>query len=306
LLRELAALELRRLSWARVKRAVAAIAKEFTEYDLLTYSSAISFQVLYAVLPLSLLALAGLGVLHLQSIYTDHIAPSLKSTLSADAFRIADRTANHVMNGKRFWWTTVGLVVCLWGAGAALRSMMTPLNRVYGSDEDRSWLRRIAVSIGGGALGIVCLGGALLIALLAPLWNLHGVVGWLFWIVRWLATIGLVMAAIATILRVVPAKKRPFEWISLGSALCTVCWVVATLGFGAYITAVSYASFYGAVAGLVLLLVYVHVATIAFLLGVVVDSLLREVVTDRGRRSRPSSRRRSGSRPRRTARGSRG
>lgn len=278
---ELAALELHRLSWRRAKRAVLAIAAEFNKYDLLTYSSAIAFQVLYAILPLALLALAGLGVVHWESLYRNHIAPSLRSTLSADAYAIANRTAMKVMNGKRLFWATAGLVVVLWGAGAALRSMMTPLNRVYDAKEHRSWLRRIAVSIGGGAVAILCLGGAMLIALLAPLWNIGGILAVLFWIVRWVATIALLVAAIATLLWVVPAKKRPIRWISVGTALCTVCWVVGTLGFGAYVSAVSYSSFYGAVAGFVLLLIYVHVSTIAFLLGVVVDGLLRDELRSR-------------------------
>jgi membrane protein len=299
---ELAAIELHRLSWPRAKRGVRAVADEFVRHDLLTYSSAIAFQVLYAVLPLTLLALAGLGVVHWDSLYTRHIAPSLRSTLSPDAYRIANRTAMHVMHGKRLWWSTLGLGVVLWGAGAALRSMMTPLNAVYGAKETRSWLRRIAASIGGGALAIACIAGALLIALLAPLWNLGGAVAWLFWLVRWGATLALLVAAIATLLLVVPAKKRPVRWVSVGTALCTICWVVATLGFGAYISAVSYSSFYGAVAGVVLLLIYLHVSAIAFLLGVVVDSLLRDAVTAReGSRSRPSSRTRSGSPRRRTA-----
>jgi membrane protein len=278
---ELAALELHRLSWRRAKRGVLAIAAEFNKYDLLTYSSAIAFQVLYAILPLALLALAGLGVVHWESLYRNHIAPSLRATLSADAYAIANRTAMKVMNGKRVFWATAGLVVVLWGAGAALRSMMMPLNRVYDAKEHRSWLRRIAVSIGGGAVAILCLGGALLIALLAPLWNVGGILAVLFWIVRWVATLALLVAAIATLLWVVPAKKRPIRWISVGTALCTVCWVVGTLGFGAYVSAVSYSSFYGAVAGFVLLLIYVHVSTIAFLLGVVVDGLLRDELRSR-------------------------
>jgi membrane protein len=293
---ELAALELDDLSWARGKRAVGAVAAEFTKHDLLTYSSAIAFQILYAIFPLSMLALAGLGVVHAESLYTHHIAPALERALSKDAYAIANRTALRVMNGKRYWWATAGLVVVLWGAGAALRSMMTPLNRVYEAEEDRSWLRRLVVSIGGGALATALVLGALLIALLAPLVSLPGAADLAFGLGRWAATLALVLLAIATLLRFVPARKRPIEWISIGSIVCAFCWVVGTIGFGAYVSAVSYSSFYGAVAGFVLLLVYLHVTTIAFLLGIVVDSLLRDEVRRRARReraSRPSSKRRS-------------
>jgi membrane protein len=289
MLAELAALELRRLSRRRVRGGAEAVWGQFAEHDLLTYSSAISFQMLYAAIPIGLLTLAAMGLVGAESLYTDHIAPALHRTLSHDAYGVANRTALKVLNGERLWWSTLGLAVTLWGAGAALRSMMTPLNRVYGAEERRSWLRRIAVSVLGGALAIACVLGAILIALVAPLWNLHGAAGWLFWAARWAATVLLLFAAIATLLWVVPAKKRPVEWISVGSALCAVCWIVATLGFGAYISAVSYQSFYGATAGVVLLLIYLHVSAIAFLLGVVVDALLREEVRKQERRSRAAA-----------------
>jgi membrane protein len=300
---EIAALELRRLSWQRVRGGAEAVWGQFAEHDLLTYSSAISFQILYAAIPITLLALAAMGLVGAESLYKHHIAPALLHALSINAYIVANRTALKVLNGERLWWSTLGLTVTLWGAGAALRSMMTPLNRVYGAEENRSWLRRIVVSVLGGALAIACVLGAILLALVAPLWSLHGAAGWAFWAVRWAATVLLLFAAIATLLWVVPAKRRPIEWISVGSALCAVCWIVATLGFGAYVSAVSYQSFYGATAGIVLLLIYLHVSAIAFLLGVVVDALLREEVKkqERRARSRPSSKRRSRSRLPRTA-----
>jgi len=300
---EIAALELRRLSWRRARAGAEAVWGQFAEHDLLTYSSAISFQVLYAAIPLALLALAAMGLVGAQSLYSNHIAPALFHNLSVNAYIVANGTALKVLNGERLWWSTLGLIVTLWGAGAALRSMMTPLNRVYGATEHRGWLRRIVVSILGGALAIACVIGALLIVFVAPLWNLTGAAAWLFWIARWAATLLLLFSAIATLLWVVPAKRRPIQWISVGSVLCAVCWIVATLGFGAYISAVSYQSFYGATAGIVLLLIYLHVSAIAFLLGVVVDALLREEVKkqERRARSRPSSKRRSRSRLPRTA-----
>ena len=76
------------------------------------------------------------------------------------------------------------------------------------------------------------------------------------------------------------------RWVSIGSALATLCWIGGTLGFGAYISAVSYSSFYGAFAGIVLLLIYLHVSAIAFLLGVTVDSELRALSTSRQGRGR--------------------
>lgn len=270
----------------RIDRRLARdVAQQFARYDLLTYSSAIAFQVLYAVVPLGLVGLAGLGVIGEQSVYVHHIAPVLRRDLSSQAFAIADRTALKAMNGGRLWWGTAGLALTVWGIGASLRAMMTPLNAVYDAKETRSWQRRIAVSLGGGVIVMVCVFGAIVAVLAGRLLSVSGLAAVPVFLVRWGIALGLLLLANATIIRIVPATKRPIEWVSIGSGLSTLCWIGATLGFGIYISLVSYTSFYGALASIVLLLIYLHVSAIAFLLGVTVDSTLRDHVNARRRRS---------------------
>jgi membrane protein len=282
MLAELTALELRRLSWARVRKAVAALAEPFAEHDLLTYASAIAFQVLYAVVPLALLALAALGLFGLQSVYTDHVAPTLHHDLSHAAFGIADRTARRVMVTHRGFWLTIGLAVTIWGVGAAIRSTMTPLNAIYGRKESRSWLNRLLLSIGVAVLVVVLVFAALAIVFGGKL--LHTGDIWVqipIDVVRWGAVVVLLLLAVAAILRLVPDRKLPPAWVSVGSCLSAGCWIVATIGFAAYVSSVSYASFYGALAAVVLLLIYLHLAAIALLLGVVADEQLRQLVERR-------------------------
>lgn len=260
-----------------VRRLVRGVADEFARHDLLTYSSAIAFQALYAVVPLASVGLAVLGLFGAQSLYTHHIARTLHRDLSQQAYEIANRTALHVMTQERYFWLTLGVFVTLWGVGAALRSMMTPLNRVYGARETRSWLRLLLVSIGAGAVVVILLSGAVASVLLGRLLNPQGVLAVLVFLGRWVAALALMLAAIAVQLRFVPAKARPLQWVSIGSILCVVCWVGATVGFGFYISFVSYTSFYGALAGVVILLIFLHVSTIAFLLGVSVDARVRQL-----------------------------
>jgi membrane protein len=170
--------------------------------------------------------------------------------------------------------------------------MMTPLNAVYGVQESRSWQRRIAVSLGGGIAVVVCVLGAVLAVLGGRLVGASGLAALALFLARWLTALALLLLANAVLIRLVPATKRPVRWVSIGSGLATMCWIGATVGFGAYISAVSYTSFYGALASIVLLLIYLHVSAIAFLLGVTVDSALRSELRSR----------RTGTRPRRRAR----
>jgi len=276
--------ELTALNKRGIRRGFADGWDAFFKFDLLTYSSAIAFQILYAVVPLLLLGLSALGLFGLRSVYVDHIAPTLRHDLSHDSFAIVNRTALRVMGGKRYWWATLGLVITIWGVSASLRAMTTPLNRVYGAREHRGYKERLAISLAGGVLVMVCMFAAIAVGLGGRLVHpANEVVSVLYDIARWLVTFGLLLLTIAVILRFVPAKKRPVEWVSVGSFACAVCWVVATIGFAAYISAVSYASFYGAFASLVILLIYLHAAAVAFLIGVVVDAQLRELVDRRQR-----------------------
>jgi membrane protein len=280
---------------SELRRVRKDVSQEFAKHDLLTYSSAIAFQVLYAVVPLALLGLAGLALVGQRSVYRDHIEPTLRRHLSPDALAIANRTAAKAMGGERFWWTTVGLAITVWGVGASLRAMMRPLNAIYGARETRSWARRMLVSLFAGALVIVCVLGATVAVLGGRLVHPSGLAGPLVFLLRWLVALAFLLATTAILIRAVPAKKRPARWVTIGSFLAAVCWIGATVGFGAYISTVSYASFYGGLGSVILLLVYLHVSAIAFLLGVTVDSALREEVSrTTGTRRRGRARRRAG------------
>ena len=135
------------------------------------------------------------------------------------------------------------------------------------------------VSLAGGAIVIVFVFAAIIVVLGGRLVQPHNVVlDVAVFLFRWVVALVLLTLANAALIRIVPAKKRPIRWVSLGSSLATLCWIGGTLGFGAYISAVSYSSFYGALAGIVLLLIYLHVSAIAFLLGVTVDAELRQEV----------------------------
>jgi membrane protein len=279
---ELAALELRRLSWQRIRDAGVQVWQPFAEHDLLTYASAMSFQILYAVIPLLMLALGVLGLLGGEWIYTKHVATTLHHHLSKDAYALVDKTARHVLSRERMYWATGGLLVTVWGVSAALRALMVPLNRIYGSRETRPTWRRLTTSLWVAVVVIVLVYGAVAAGLLTRLVSPRGFgLAALLLVARWATAILLLLLAIGVIVRFVPAAKPPVRWVSLGAVLSALCWIGATLLFVLYVSLVSYTSLYGFLSSVVLLLVYLHLSAIGFLLGNVVDALLREDVDER-------------------------
>src|ERR687884_1345301 len=89
LLREARALKPRQ-AWRDIVRG-------FDENDLLTYASAISFQVFFALVPLALLALGLIGMLGLSNWWSTDAAHTVQANVSAPVYHVIDDTVRKIL-----------------------------------------------------------------------------------------------------------------------------------------------------------------------------------------------------------------
>jgi membrane protein len=276
----------RRGSFAETRRIARRLVDEFAEHDLLTFSSAIAFQVLFALVPLALAALALLGFLGLEDVWRDDLAPEVRERIRADdAFSLLDRTVLHVIGEGRGVWLTFGLGFALWALSGAIRAASGPLNTIYGKVEDRPWWRRMLVSTGLA----MAIGPCLLVAVIAFALgdelvggdDLGVASGPVALALRWGIGSLLVLLATWLTLRFTPAGMHHVRWISAGSLLVVVGWGIVSLAYGWYVRSVApYETVFGALASVIVLMTYLHLLAIAFLAGVQLDALLRERAND--------------------------
>jgi membrane protein len=265
------------------RRLGADLARAFERNDLPASASAISFQVLTALVPFLLFAFALLGFLDLSGVWEDDVAPEVEPHLSQAAFTLIDDTVTKVLASGTLFWLTAGLLLAVWQISGAVRVAMRALDRIYGVEVERSWRNRMLTSAALAAL----VGGAWLAAIavvtVVPL--AHGDVGQplgaLLFVLRWLLAGAFVLVAVGLMLRHGPAKVRPIKWVSFGTLLAIGSWIAMSIGFGAYLRFVAdYASVFGNLATVVILLGYVYLSATAFLAGAQVDALVRERAAD--------------------------
>jgi uncharacterized BrkB/YihY/UPF0761 family membrane protein len=139
----------------RVRELCQAVLDGFKQHDLLTYSSAISFQIITAVVVMFVLALA--GVLHLNSVWRDHVAPEIHTHVSAAVFSVLVSAVSRALSGRAVLWATLGGVQALWQVSGAVRAVMGAFDRIYGASFDRPFVRRYVISF---ALAIAIATGA--------------------------------------------------------------------------------------------------------------------------------------------------
>jgi membrane protein len=172
---------------------------------------------------------------------------------------------------------TLGFLGTLWSASAGVGSLMPALNRAYDVAETRPfWKRRlfaVVVTLGAGVVAL--LAGLVAVALPA---TAHWIGGFLGDVLVWLRLpfSGLMMIVVwASLYTLLPNVRPRFQPITPGSVTGVLLWVVASWGFSQYVVHFGgYEATYGAVGGVIVLLLWMWVSTMAFLLGAEINKIL--------------------------------
>jgi membrane protein len=263
----------------RLRDLIADVVRSLRKNQLPLFASAMAFRVVLALVPFLLFVLALLGFLDLQEVWRSDVAPEIKKNASEAAFKLLDDTVSQVLGEKQLWWLTIGLGLTIWELSAATRMTMLALDRVYGYRGRRGLLALLPRSLALGAAMGICVVVAIAIVRFAPLLtgDLDGALFALSFLVRWLLAAAVLGVGVWLIVRFGPATPQPVPWVSLGTGLVLVAWVLTSIGFGLYVAYVaSYTSVFGHLASIFVLLLYLWLSANAFLVGIQVDACARE------------------------------
>ena len=99
--------------------------------------------------------------------------------------------------------------------------------------------------------------------------TLPTVLRWLVAIVRFVLLGGLLVVGLAVLYRYAPDRDQPkWSWVSWGSGVATVLWVLASIGFSVYANAFgTYNKTYGALAGIIILMFWLFLSAVVVLVG---------------------------------------
>ena len=170
-----------------------------------------------------------------------------------------------------------GAVAAIWAASGAVMAVVGALNRCYDVKEGRPWWKVRAIAIFMTLVsGVLALVAALVAVATAPLADVIGgpvgtAIGWLR-----LPVAGLVMMLLwALLYYVLPDVEQSFRFITPGSVLGVVLWVLASWGFSKYVLNFgSYDKTYGSLGGVIVLLLWMWISSLALLVGAETNALI--------------------------------
>lgn len=182
------------------------------------------------------------------------------------------------------WTLALGIVTALWSASGYVGAFSRALNRIYGITEGRPiWKLRPALLLVTIAVLAMVSCMALLLVLSGSIARAVGeAVGLsdttvMMWgIAKWPVLAALAIVVIAILYYFTPnVRQQRFRWISVGAGVALVSLVLASAGFGFYISRFSsYEKTYGTIAGMIVLLLWLWIMNLMLLLGAQIDAEL--------------------------------
>jgi membrane protein len=180
--------------------------------------------------------------------------------------------------------TAIGLLLAFWSASGYVTAFMKASNAIYDSIDERPFWRlvpiRISVTLVTGALAVVA---AVIIVLSGRVAEVvGGALGFeqatikLWDVAKWPVLILIVSVMLAILYRAGP-KARSGGWIRPGGVIAVLGWIAISFLFGLYVANFgSYNKTYGALAGVIVFLIWLWLTNLAFLIGAKIDSVTGE------------------------------
>ncbi|WP_419728044.1 YihY/virulence factor BrkB family protein [Lichenicola sp.] len=176
----------------------------------------------------------------------------------------------------------VGLATSLWSANAGMKSLFDALNVVYHEKEKRSFVKltltSLAFTLGAVAFIIVALLAVVAVPLVLAFVGLGEVSGTVLDVARWPFMVAVLTGTLALIYRYGPSRNRArWQWVSWGSAVAAVLWVVVSLAFSYYVANFgSYNKTYGSLGAVVGFMTWIWISSIVVLMGAELNAELEQ------------------------------
>lgn len=227
----------------------------------------------------------------------------LNSVVPSTVMPLIQSTVNQLISYRSATLLSVGALVSIWSASAAVNVMIKGIHKAYSATDMRAfWVKKL-VSIGYTFILLLLLVGMFVLLvfgnrigesllkewvggrpLYRPLWDFF----------RFSISVLGLLSGLYVIYRVVPRKHRKSSNVWPGTCFASIGWYSFSMLFSIYVDKFSrYNQMYGSIGGIFVLLIWLYTSGMVLLLGAEVNALWQDMRIIKKQKARPSHRERS-------------
>ena len=176
------------------------------------------------------------------------------------------------------WGLLLSLGGALFAASGGMQNLINAVNIAYDEEETRGFVKlrllSLALTVGAIVFIAVSIGLVAVVPVVLDAAGLGAAGRIAAQVARWLGLVVFVSLALAVIYRFAPDRDDPkLKWVGLGSGVATLLWIIGSALFSLYVSNFGkYGETYGALAGVVILLLWLWLTCLIILIGAEINS----------------------------------
>jgi membrane protein len=252
------------------------VIRGFRKGVLVTRASSIAFNLLMALLPATIFLATLIPFVPIPN-FQQELIKMFENILPVNAYSLMEGTIIDIVTNKSGSLLVVMFFATIIFSTNGIHAVIHSFVVTSHSFKSRSWVNQRKVSVLLLLIGIIMFGiagsliifGKMAVTRLVELGILEKsfVISILVFL-KWIVVVLLLFLAISFLYYFAPAKRHDFKFVTPGSTLATLLFIITSLGFSAYVNNFGpYNKLYGWIGTLMVILVWLYLNSIALLIG---------------------------------------
>lgn len=266
------------------------VIKGFRKGVLVTRASSIAFNLLMALLPATIFLATLIPFIPIPN-FQQELIKMFENILPVNAYNLMESTIIDIVTNKSGSLLIVMFFATIIFSTNGIHAVIHAFVITSHSFKSRSWVNQRKVSVLLLLIGIIMFGiagfliifGKMAVTRLVELGILEkSLVISILVFLKWIIVVLLLFLAISFLYYFAPAKRHDFKFVTPGSTLATLLFIITSLGFSAYVNNFGqYNKLYGWIGSLMVILVWLYLNSIALLIGFELNVSIKDAgVTD--------------------------
>jgi membrane protein len=263
--------------WFAILKRVKA---EVKEDNVPLLAAGVAFYAMLAIFPAIIAVVTVYGMVADPAQVESQVNELAKSLPSGADELLVGQLTNVVNAGRQSLsiGLALSLLALLWSVSSGVQGLVKSLNVIYDERETRGFakLRGLSLLLTLGAIVVAVIALALIAVFpnfveslgLGQAGELAASIG------RWVFLAALMLVALGVVYRFAPDRANPrWRWVSWGAVVALALWLLGSVGFSWYVDNFGkYNQTYGALAAVIILLLWLFLSAFAVLLGAEFDA----------------------------------
>ncbi|NLK93593.1 MAG: YihY/virulence factor BrkB family protein [Clostridiales bacterium] len=248
--------------------------------DIFALASQLAYYLVLSFFPFLIFLISLISMININ---INEVYIGLKDVLPSNVYELVQGILIEVFNSQSAGVLGASIFIAIWVASSGFRGVIKGINKAYNLEDNRSFIKKTIIAY----ISTILLAFTILLALIVLVFGTvvqeHLIeilpfkeVILIFWnIIRYGIILIVLFFVFASIYRYTPCRKIKWKEVIPGAMVSTVGWVISSIAFAFYINNFNnYSKFYGSLAAVFILMIWIFLTSIILIFGVEVNSVL--------------------------------